>query len=169
MSKLSNRSAAIAAIVLTLGFLVAVCPSQSETMTVTWDDLLPKQEAHFDDPFEELSEEQLLDLGMVARIRFLLANEKTKPDGPDVQEEKALVAKLSEQGVDVDVLLSQRERVAAERRKRAEAVDTAIDGGRVKIPGYMLPLERQRGASRNSCSSPGWVPAFTRLRRLRIK
>ena len=111
MIQVSNRWVAVVTLVLSLEFVVGVCPAQSVAETITWDDLLPKQEVPFDDPFEELSEEQLLDLGMVARIRYLLENEKTKPDGPDAKEEKVLVAKLAEQGIDVDYLLLQRERV----------------------------------------------------------
>jgi len=112
------------------------------TKELTWADLLPKDEASFDDPFAELSQEQLLDLGMIARIRYLLEGEKIKPDGPDAEEEKKLVAKLEADGVDVDWILAQRERVAAERQKAAERVDGGIDGTRIRIPGYMLPLKR---------------------------
>ena len=114
---------------------------ESVPRSITWDDLLPKEESPFDDPFEKLSEGQLHDLGTVARIRYLLESEKISVDGPDAQEQKAIVERLGEQGIDVDFLLTQRERVADERRKRAEAVDTSIDGQRVRIPGYMLPLK----------------------------
>lgn len=113
---------------------------------LTWSDLLPKETQEFDDPFEKLSEEQLLDLGMVARIRYLLETEKIRPDGPDAAEEKRLVAQLTEQGIEVDWLLAQRARVAEMRQKRAETVDEGVNGQRIRIPGYLLPLQRdERG------------------------
>jgi len=116
-----------------------------DARVVSWDDLLPKEEAAFDDPFKKLTEKQLLDLGMVARIRFLLESKKVDPEGPDAAEEKRLGKLLNEQGVDVDYLLSQRERVAKQRREHAEKVDKGIDEQVIKIPGYILPLKRDEG------------------------
>ena len=57
-------------------FLTATCLA-GESREVTWSDLVPKKAEDWDDPFEKLSEEQLTDLGMIARIRYLLENEKT--------------------------------------------------------------------------------------------
>ncbi len=111
--------------------------------SILWSDLLPKQQAEFEDPFADLSEEQLLDLGMVARIRFLKDTDKIKQDGPDAAEEKRLVEKLTADGVDVDWILTQRERVAKARQEAAEQVDEGVDGEAVRIPGYMLPLARE--------------------------
>lgn len=125
---------------------------------ITWEDLLPKEEAEFDDPFAKLSEEQLLDLGMVARIRLLIEREKVSAGGPDSKEEKNLVAKLTEQGIDVEWILSQRERVAEMRRKRAEQVDDSVDGQRIRIPGYILPLARSEAGVTEFLLVP-WVGA----------
>ena len=128
-------------LILTLGMVTLKL--EGSPTTLTWADLLPKEEAKFDDPFKELTEEQLLDLGMVARIRYLLETERIDPDGVDAQEEKRLVAELESGGIDDDWILSQRERVAAERKKAAERVDVGIDGSEIRIPGYMLPLTRE--------------------------
>jgi nickel/cobalt exporter len=127
-------------------------------LELAWDDLLPKTEEAIDDPFADLSEDQLLDLGMVARIRFLLESEKISVDGTDAKEEKELVAKLAEQGIDVDELLSQRERVRNARQKRAERVDEGIDGKSIRLPGYMLPLKRVDGSVTEFLLVP-WVGA----------
>ncbi|MEM9236187.1 MAG: DUF3299 domain-containing protein [Verrucomicrobiota bacterium] len=113
------------------------------SLELTWSDLLPKAAAEFDDPFAELSEEQLLDLGMVARIRYLIEAKRVEPDGLDAEEEQRLVEKLEAEGIDVDWIISQRERVARERRKAAERVDEGVAGKEIRIPGYMLPLERK--------------------------
>ena len=154
-----SRIVAIAVLVATVA--ITATPhlrADSAPLEITWDHLIPKEEEPFDDPFLELTEDQLLDLGMIARIRFLLETEKISPDGPDAKEEKELLAKLTEQGVDVDYLISQRERVAAERRKRAEAVDSGIDGKLIKLPGYMLPLDRDESGVTEFLLVP-WVGA----------
>ena len=52
-----------------LGILApSVLPAQ-ETREITWDDLLPKKDVPFDDPFEKLTEDQLFELGLIARRR----------------------------------------------------------------------------------------------------
>lgn len=129
---------------LLLIFLLGTSPGSlsAQVREIDWNDLLPKEETPFDDPFADLTEEQLLDLGMVARIRYLLKSEKISPDGADANDEKTIVARLTDQGIDVDWLLSQRERIATLRQEQAEAVDAGIDGQLVRIPGYMLPLQR---------------------------
>lgn len=108
---------------------------------IQWSDLLPKEEATFDDPFAKLSEEQLNALSMIARIRRLIETERSSSDGLNAAEEKRLAAKLTGEGLDVDWLLSQRQRVAEQRRNRGEAVDAGVDGKTVRLPGYVLPLK----------------------------
>ena len=51
------------------------------------------------------------------------------------------MASLTAQGIDVDWLLSQRERVAAARRKQAD-IGATVSGQHISIPGYALPLTR---------------------------
>ena len=110
---------------------------------LSWDDLLPKEKADFDDPFLKLTDEQLQDVAMVARIRNLIEREKVKPDSPSAAEGKETAAKLEAQGIKVDWLISQRDRVAKERRAAAERVDEGIHGKNIRIPGYMLPLKSE--------------------------
>ena len=142
-----------------VGILALALECQGEEVkSITWEDLLPKEEEPIDDPFAELSQDQLLDLGMVAKIRFLLENDKIIADGPDAAEEKNLVAKLTGAGIDADWILSQRERVAEMRRKRAEKVDTGVDGKLVRIPGYILPLQRDESGVTEFLLVP-WVGA----------
>ena len=135
--RLLPATVAVLLIGLTLApVLVGAAPAE-----VTWADLLPKEEPGFHDPFAELSEKQLLDLALIARIRLLLERETADPAGAMAREEKGLVAKLAADGIDVDWILSQRERVKRERQKAAAQVDRSVDGREVRIPGYMLPLE----------------------------
>ena len=73
----------IGAIVWSWVFVVQLNAAPEE---LTWDDLLPKEKAAFDDPFAKLTEEQLEDLAMVARIRILIERKKIEPDGPSAAE-----------------------------------------------------------------------------------
>ena len=107
---------------------------------ITWKDLLPSGLAKFDDPFAELSEQQLRDLGMIARFRSLLARDAIDSDGESAGKAAKLIAEFEAQGINVDWILSQRERVIMERRKRGEHVDTGMAEKMVRIPGYVLPL-----------------------------
>lgn len=107
---------------------------------ITWQDLIPPVASEIDDPFAELTGEQLMQLAQVARFRRLLEENKISADGPSSEETKRSIAELSEQGIDVDWLLSQRERVTRERKERAGRVDKQLAGKRIRIPGYVLPL-----------------------------
>ena len=107
---------------------------------IEWKDLLSPQAAEIDDPFAELREDQLRQLAQVVRIRNLLGRELIPAEGYSAQEEKRMVAELTAQGIDVEWILSQRERVTRERMERAEQVDENLAGQRIRIPGYILPL-----------------------------
>ena len=43
-----------------------------EPCEITWGDLIPQEKEVFDDPFEKLTEDQLYDLGLLVRIRWLI-------------------------------------------------------------------------------------------------
>ena len=145
-------------IYLILGMGALLTASALGVESLTWADLLPQKEKSFDDPFEKLTEEQLADLGMVARIRYLLESEKVTPDGADAREKKRLEEKLAKEGVDVEWLISQREVVAKQRRERAEQVDEGVARKEVRIPGYILPLKREEGLVTEFLLVP-WVGA----------
>jgi len=48
---------------------------------ITWQDLIPKAPTAIDDPFAELSGEQLMQLAQIVRIRRLLEENKIPADG----------------------------------------------------------------------------------------
>ena len=75
---------AFATAVLVLGGIAgAEGQEEGAARGISWADLLPKVEEPVDDPFQELEESQLLDLGMVARIRFLRDTGKLIAGGED--------------------------------------------------------------------------------------
>ena len=80
---------------------------------------------------------------MVARCRDLRQRGKLEPGGESEQSEAELMASLTAQGIDVDWLLSQRERVAAARRKQADI------GATLTTPHSCAPcVAKARGFSR---------------------
>lgn len=147
---------------LFLFFLAFIFPcypaSATEVREITWEDLLPTDQLEFDDPFEDLTKDQLRDLGMVARFRNLLAREAIDPDGESARNTAERIAGLKAQGIDVDWILSQRERVIEQRKKRAEEVDAGWEGKKIRIPGYVLPLREDKNRITEFLLVP-WVGA----------
>ena len=124
-------------IVLSSWFNIHSPAMAKETRLITWNDLIP--EVEFDDPFAKLTEEQIYDLSIVARYRQLRQQDKLEPGSLNEREEAELIASLEDQGIDIEWLLSQRERVAKARAQQANS-SSNLTGKRIKIPGYALPL-----------------------------
>jgi len=104
---------------------------------LTWKDL--SVDIEFEDPFEALSRDQLMDLATYVRCSNLQAQNKAS-EGM-LAEQKEIGARLQKQGIDIDALLAQRERVRELRIKQATAVNDTLDGKVVRMPGYALALE----------------------------
>jgi len=119
--------------------LIAV-PAFAGAPITSWDDLRPANEIQFDDPIARLSQEQLRDLRIIVRIRWLIANHKSEPNGVSAREEERLVKHLYSQGIDVERLLSQREAIAEKRRKKLESNGSGVVDTVIRIPGYVVPL-----------------------------
>ena len=106
---------------------------------VKWQDLIPKLPP-FEDPFKLLTQEQLDDLGEVARVQDRVARGRTLSSAG--QERLAeLERKLSGQGIDIGGLLARRAEIKEKRRQAAEAINKALASKRVRIAGYLLPIE----------------------------
>jgi hypothetical protein len=110
-----------------------------EPRTLGWDELSVKVSAA-DNPFATLSTEQLLALSDVAGLRTRKARGVTLTPEEVAIEKKALT-KLKQDRIDVDGLLAKRDAIADKKRAAASAVNPAIDGKLIRIPGYVLPLE----------------------------
>jgi nickel/cobalt exporter len=126
-------------IVAILLILVTV-PAFAGAPITSWDDLRPANDVQFDDPIARLNQEQLRDLRIIVRIRWLIANNKSEPNGVSAREEERLVKHLNSQGIDVERLLSQREAIAEKRRKKLESNGSGVVDTAIRIPGYVMPL-----------------------------
>jgi hypothetical protein len=106
---------------------------------LTWDDLVPKA-GYVDEALGKLTRDQLAALAELAWLRDRKARGE-KLTAADVADERAFSGKLEQAGVDVEGLLARRQEFAAKREAQMKAVDPALNGKLVRIPGYLLPLE----------------------------
>ena len=123
-----------------VGWNTAFCADQ-EPLVLDWGDL--KFQISIEDPFKEMTREQLLKLSICEHAATM---QQTLPEA--VSEEMSKEAEearswLLEQGIDVEDVLVQREEIRKQRRRRAISTNPALDGKQIQIPGYLLPLEHQ--------------------------
>lgn len=109
----------------------------SDTVEITWTDLLPKAHS-YDDPFVELDYSQIRDLADLYRIEVLNAD---RADQEQLAKSVELRERLASQGLDPDQLFQQREIVMKQRKLAATEPNTNLLGKNVRLPGYLLPLE----------------------------
>ncbi len=106
---------------------------------LNWPDLVKKIE--FDDPFEKLTSEQIVNLSLYARIQEM---QKTSPDRVSesmLQEASEAERSLRDERVDIEGLLARRQEIKELRTKRAFSVVPELDGQTIRMPGFALPLE----------------------------
>ncbi|MGB5520807.1 MAG: DUF3299 domain-containing protein [Gammaproteobacteria bacterium] len=106
---------------------------------VTWDDLVPA-ELSFDDPFEKLYEDQLYNLALIAKYREQQASKDKAPDFTSAQYNEA-ISKLKEENIDIEGLLARREEITEKRRAQGQTANVELNGKKIRLPGYLLPLE----------------------------
>lgn len=125
---------------LLVATLAAEPAAAQSSRTLQWQDLAPRAALH-DDPFEKLRREQLFALADVAAVRDRRERGEKNISADEIAREQAAAKKLAAEGVDVDGLLARRKDIAAQRKAQGEAVNTALNGQEVRLPGYVLPLE----------------------------
>ena len=130
-------------IALTTASLGVHLVSASEPEVLVWRDLLPAKVV--EDPFEKLSDQQLQELSDVVRVRTLLAQEKISPKASDVKDAAKTEQDLKKQGVDIEWLLSQRDRVRQLRAQQANTVEPSLDGKHITLAGYVIPVRTTKG------------------------
>jgi hypothetical protein len=114
-------------------------PSAPKARSVGWDDLTVKIE--FEDPFEALTQAQLMELSIYARVSRLQAARPASVSGAMQQEATDAERSLKDQNIDVAGLLERREEIKQLRKQRASATNPALAGKVISMPGYALPLE----------------------------
>lgn len=118
---------------------ISLAATTEKVQQITWANLVPQVEI-YNDPFLKLAPEHKLDLVVVARTRQLQSGGVDIT--PEQTERLALSLKrLEKDHIDIDGLLALRGEIAAKRKHAMEAVNEALNGQRVRLAGYVLPLE----------------------------
>lgn len=124
-----------------LAALVACIAHAEAPRQILWEDLAPAvPKSDGDDPFVHMPFEQLADLSDLGAIRNRRATGEAL-SAKDAKDERALVTRLQQAGIDADALLARRKEMTARRQAQSAAINAKLDGMLVRIPGYVLPLE----------------------------
>ena len=120
-------------------FLTTTTNAEENVQLITWDDLLPSTQP-MEDPFKDLTGEQLYDLESIVYFREVDGQEGAISPR-DTKEVIELTANLKSANLDVDGLLSTYTKYIAEIELRNGLIDDKMDGRLVRLAGYVLPLE----------------------------
>lgn len=108
---------------------------------INWSDLIDRTAQNFDDPFLDLSYDQ-----MEALRTVVVSRSKLQSDGLPTAEQVMLEervqgaqATLAADGIDADWLIGQRWVVKERREKAATAGNPAVNGEIVSLSGYAIP------------------------------
>ncbi len=126
-------------LITALTALLSVHVRADDFREITWDDLVPES-AQFDDPFDKLYEDQLYDLALVARFREQQEARDKSPDFTQADHDEA-ESRLKAENIDIDGLIARREEITEKRRAQGQATNADLDGEKIRLPGYLLPLE----------------------------
>ena len=128
--------------ILAIAFLFLTTTSNAEenAQVITWNDLLPSTQP-MEDPFKDLTGEQLYDLESIVYFREMDGHQGGAINPRDTKEVIELAANLKSENLDVNELLSTYTKYIAEVKRRNGLIDNKMDGRLVRLAGYVLPLE----------------------------
>jgi len=123
-------------VILSLAVLPGLAQA-SDPQNISWNMLAPPA-AVIENPFENITEDQKYMLLMILRFE-----DQAKWDNNAEARAKAdaLRKDLTEQGLDVDGLFAARVAIMEKREAEASAVNEALIGRNIRMPGYVLPLQ----------------------------
>jgi len=130
------RSILLRASVSAAACLVVASPASSgEVPDLDWSQLIDESAQDYDDPYRELTPEQLTGVVTVARLREVAER------GEFIDEEllSRETAALAAAGIDVDGMISQRWTVAERREHAATSGNDAVDGREGWLSGFVIP------------------------------
>jgi hypothetical protein len=126
-------------ITITLFFYSAPTTAEETAQVITWESLVPPTQP-LEDPFSDLTDDQLYDLESIVYFRKTDGN-----DGEINQENKnqviELTLNLKSANLDVDNLLSTYTKYLAEIDRRNRLVVNKLNDRLIRLAGYVLPLE----------------------------
>ena len=120
-------------LILSIFFLLAPSLTLADAIKdIQWIDLIPAE--HRKDPLEHLPEEERDHVEWIVYLRQNLPEKITEEEKKFHQEMTEAIPKLKAKGIDVDKIIAKRE-------KRDDSLNSELDGKRVRLPGYVLPLD----------------------------
>lgn len=114
--------------------LAASPPNAGEIVHMDWSRLIDQSVQDYDDPYRDLSQEQLVNFITVARLR----EKAEQGESIDKEQLSLKTASLTEEGIDVDDLIAQRWIVAERRERAAVSGNKAVDGREVILSGFVI-------------------------------
>ncbi|MGD1453815.1 DUF3299 domain-containing protein [Vibrio harveyi] len=119
-----------------LAGLVLLASSNVSADQLSWEQLLPVDVPQIEDPFVKLTDQQLFELGSLARYRDAQnLNEQQK------QTMKELEDSLKADDLDIEWLFKKREEITQHRRMLASMPNTTLTEDTYEIPGFVTPVE----------------------------
>ena len=125
-----------------LFLLVYPADAAEKPREINWENLVPEM-PQLDNPFERLSTEQIIDFEMLMSIRSIQRNQDISDAEKALEDGIEIRYKLERQGLDVEGLIADYERLEKEVVSRNLMTNQELDGEEIRIPGYALPLETQ--------------------------
>ncbi len=122
-----------------IAWMPAAAAAADVALRLEWTDLAPKR-APAENPFASMSEEDKNDLRLVARSHDSKRMGLTLSEEAQANADKA-AARLRERKIDAVQLLTERDKIIAQREMSARSVVPELNGKTVSLAGYMLPLE----------------------------
>ncbi|MDX1718295.1 MAG: DUF3299 domain-containing protein [Anderseniella sp.] len=118
-----------------IAIMLAASPANAgELVPMDWPGLVDQSVQDYDDPYRDLSQEQLVKFITVARLR----EKAEQGESIDKEQLDLKTASLTEQGIDVDDLIAQRWIVAERRERAAVSGNKAVDGREVVLSGFVI-------------------------------
>lgn len=123
------------------GLLLFAAPSVHAERVIKWTNLLPKAEP-LKDPFNVLTQDQRFDIETIVWARSLSEQERALEHNRQPVEDAAKYERqFAKAGHNVDKLLKDYRIYIAETEKRQKLVNSSLNGAKIKMAGYLLPLE----------------------------
>lgn len=127
--------------VLSILFLAGLSArAADQPVVLEWEDLVPNA-PEIETPFNTMDIDQLTDLEALIGILDLEERGLINDVSETYERGVELRDTLTKQGLDVDFLLSEYERVLKIVEVRNKETVASLDGKLVRLPGYALPLE----------------------------
>ncbi|MEL0660960.1 DUF3299 domain-containing protein [Psychromonas arctica] len=131
-------------LILLLG-LTSAMQAQAQPMKIDWQDLQGKVEP-YQDPFGDLTEDQLYNLSVYGRITEM---KKVFPSykltDAMLKEAEDAKAQLIKEKVDIDEMFAQRDIIMEKRKKASLVTNDLLANREIEMSGYMLALEFDNG------------------------